>query len=399
MGTDLHAPLGQDRDPDGRTPRRRFGWLVAGSAVIVAGGLSVLTMTGNPGLPPRDETVATVPTREPAPGEPTLAAADAPDPGLPTSTAQSGATVERVLTDDGQVVTKFTPKTRTGPVLIQAGTVGQDPRVAERPDPDLVEDSPYGTLPKIGDDGRRPFETYARPWSGARGTRVAIVVGGLGLSQTGTQNAIRELPSEITLGFAASGNSLTRWMQEARRDGHELVLQVPMEPFDYPDNDPGPATLLSTAAKKENLANLHRALGRVTNYAGVMNYLGGRFLSTGDALDPVMRDLSARGLMFLDDGSAAMSLSGRYAKALSMPHANADLQLDAEVSEAAVLKKLDELERIARRNGSAIGVAASFDEVVTAVARWSEEASGRGIEIVGVSALADNIDGASATAN
>ncbi len=63
------------------------------------------------------------------------------------------------------------------------------------------------------------MDQYARPWSGARGTRIAIVVGGLGLSQTGTQRAIEALPEEITLGFAASGNSLQRWMQEARRGG------------------------------------------------------------------------------------------------------------------------------------------------------------------------------------
>ena len=30
----------------------------------------------------------------------------------------------------------------------------------------------------------------------------------------------------------------------AREAGHEVLLEVPMEPFDYPDNDPGPQTLL-----------------------------------------------------------------------------------------------------------------------------------------------------------
>lgn len=369
---------------------------VAGLALL--GGLSYLSMAGNPGLTTAEPPPPTSAGATPAAPADALAQAG-PRPELPTSPAQSGAAVERVLTDDGQVVTKFTPKTRNGPVLIQAGNVGQDPRVAGQPDPDLIEDSRFGPLPKMAADGRRPYETYARPWSGARGTRIAIVIGGLGLSQTGTQNAIRALPPEITLGFAASGNSLTRWMQEARRDGHELVLQLPMEPFDYPDNDPGPATLVTTAAKASNLENLHRSLGRMTNYAGVMNYLGGRFLSTGDALDPVMRDLARRGLMFLDDGSAAMSLSGQYAKAMTMPHAFADLQLDAEVDETAVLRKLDELERIARSKGQAIGVAAAFDEVVSAVSRWSDEASRRGIEIVGVSALADNSGGAMATAN
>ena len=115
---------------------------------------------------------------------------------------------------------------------------------------------------------------------------------------------------------------------------------------------------------------------------------GGRFLSDADALEPVMRDVASRGLLFLDDGSSAQSLSGTVAGAIEAPHAFADLQLDGELSRPAVLKKLDELERIARRNGTAIGIASAFDESVDAIREWCEEASGRGIEIVGVASLA-----------
>ena len=149
---------------------------------------------------------------------------------MPRVDPHSGANVERIVADDGSIVTKFSPRPRdgNGPVLVDASTMGQDPRMAAFPNDDLLEDSPYGRLPIIGPDGLRPMDQYARPWSGARGTRIAIVVSGLGLSQTGTQRAIKELPEEITLAFAASGNSLQRWMQEARRSGHEILLQVPI---------------------------------------------------------------------------------------------------------------------------------------------------------------------------
>ena len=90
-------------------------------------------------------------------------------------------------------------------------------------------------MPIRAADGRRPVDVYARPWSGARGARVAIVIGGLGVSQTGTQEAIDKLPAEVTLAFAPQGNSIGRWMQAARRKGHEIVMQVPLEPFDYPE--------------------------------------------------------------------------------------------------------------------------------------------------------------------
>jgi polysaccharide deacetylase 2 family uncharacterized protein YibQ len=312
-----------------------------------------------------------------------------PPSALTPQSGRSGANIQHNTMADGNVVSVLSPRPRDsdGPVLMSGQTYGQDTRMATQPNEALLEDTPFGKLPITGADGLRPMEQYARPWSGARGTRIAIVVGGLGLSQTGTQKAIRELPPEITLGFAASGNSLQRWMQDARRQGHEILLQVPLEPFGYPGTNPGPDTLLAADPAKVNLDRLSRSMAKITNYTGVMNYLGGRFLAEDKALEPVMRDISKRGLLFLDDGSSAQSKSAAIAKAISAPMGFADMQLDDQVELAAILRKLDDLERMARRNGSAIGVASAFDESVAAIAKWSVEASGRGIEIVGVSAL------------
>lgn len=327
-----------------------------------------------------------------APEQSELTADVVPAGGLVSTRPTAGANIERTVTGDGAVVTKYSPKARdgNGPLLIDTPRVGQDPRMAAVPNELLLEDSPQGRLPTVGPDGLRPIEQYARPWSGARGTRIAIVIGGLGLSQTGTQRAIRELPGEVTLAFAATGNSLQRWMQEARRDGHEILLQVPLEPFDYPSNDPGRGTLLTKAKPATNLAYLHEAMASITNYTGIMNYMGGKFLANADTLEPVMRDIGKRGLLFFDDGSSAGSLSGQMAKAIGMPQAFADIQIDGQLDPQAILRHLDELERIALRKGSAVGVGSAFDETIDAVRQWSEEASRRGIEIVAISALAEN---------
>ncbi|MBB3611571.1 divergent polysaccharide deacetylase family protein [Rhizobium sp. BK602] len=390
MGTDLHAPLGQNRGPGRKRPRPPFGRILGGLCLIAIASFSLYSALLRDDLQKTQPIVAAEKT---APAPP---ADDRPAPaaqtGLTEVDPQSGANSSRIVTGDGSVVTMFSPNTRdgSGPVLINANQIGQDPRMAATPNDSLLEDSPFGRLPITAPSGLRPMDQYARPWSGARGTRVAIVVSGLGLSQTGTQRAIEKLPEDITLAFAASGNSLQRWMQEARRGGHEILIQVPLEPFDYPGNNPGPDTLLTSQPAARNIENLHKAMGRITNYTGVMNYLGGRFLSNTDALQPVMRDIGKRGLLFLDDGSSAQSKSGAIAKALETPHAFADMQLDGELQQDAILKKLDELERVARRNGSAIGVAAAFDESIDAISKWSEEAAMRGIEIVAVSALTDD---------
>ncbi|PTV72867.1 divergent polysaccharide deacetylase family protein [Agrobacterium pusense] len=390
MPSDLRKPLlGRQKKSAGINRRFSVIMVLAALAVLSIGGLSVYTALSPGNL----QRTATGPDLELQPAqnkaEPSVPAEEAETAGLRPESGRSGANINRATMPDGNVVSVYSPRPRDndGPVLMSGQTYGQDPRMATRPNEELLEDTAFGRLPVVGADGLRPMEQYARPWSGARGTRVAIVVGGLGLSQTGSQKAIRELPPEVTLGFAASGNSLQRWMQEARREGHEILLQIPLEPFGYPGTNPGPDTLIAADPAKVNLDRLHRSMAKITNYTGIMNYLGGRFLAEQAALEPVMRDIGKRGLLFLDDGSSAQSLSGGIAKAISAPQGFADILLDGEVTEASILRKLDELERVARRNGQAIGVASAFDESIAAISRWSREAAGRGIEIVGVSAL------------
>lgn len=275
-------------------------------------------------------------------------------------------------------------------IVRDPSAIGQNLRVAHLPDKALIEESETGPLPIRAADGRRPFDVYARPWSGARGARVAIVVGGLGVSQTGTQEAIRKLPPEVTLAFASGGNSLGRWMQAARQKGHEIVMQVPLEPYDYPNVDPGSNTLTVAAGSRENLAALRWALSRMTNYTGVMNYMGARFSADPEAMAPVMDELAKRGLLYLDDGSSARSVAPELATKAGAPIAVGDTAIDTVRDRGEILKKLDELERIARAKGFAIGTGAAFDVTVDAVASWIQEARKRGIEIVPVSAVASD---------
>lgn len=385
MGTDLRAPLGQNKKKQSQPKAGRSAafavTLLVGSGLL---GLSFYAMRAQKlETPPPAEVTVAVPPAEPP------ASAQQNDQKQLQTNGQAGGNVERTLMDDGTIVTKITPRSRSGegPLIINAQRFGQDPRVATMPNEDLVEETPFGKLPVKGPDGLRPLDQYARPWSGARGTRIAIVIGGMGLSQTGTQRAIEDLPGEVTLAFAATGNSLQRWMQEARRKGHELLMQIPMEPVDYPANDPGPLTLVAADGAKANLNRLHEAMGKITNYTGIVNYLGAGYLSNPTAIEPILRDTAKRGLLFLDDGSSARTVTEKVAKPLEAPYAFGDLTIDGQLDHQAILRKLDDLERIAQRKGTAIGMGSAFDETIDAVAEWVKEAQGRGVEIVGVASL------------
>ncbi|WP_223477407.1 divergent polysaccharide deacetylase family protein [Oricola indica] len=316
------------------------------------------------------EVVYGEPREMPASGGDTATAIPEPRPDIPEGRLSEGGPKVIVIRDPGDAA------------------VGQPVQVAHLPDDGAVEDSEWGALPVRTSDGRRPMDIYARPWSQAGGKRIAIVIGGLGLSQTGTLHALEKLPPEITLAFSPQGNSLGRWMREARRQGHELLVQVPMEPFGYPDTDPGPHTLTVNADRQDNLDNLRWALGQITNYTGIVNYLGGRLATADAAMTPVLREVGERGLLYFNDGTGGGEKLGMLAAALDVPYVAANATLDATRDPAAIKAKLAELEKIAEVTGYAIGSGSALEVTVDTVASWANAAKKRGFEIVGVSALA-----------
>ncbi|RWM24825.1 divergent polysaccharide deacetylase family protein [Mesorhizobium sp.] len=385
-GKDIERPLGQTLRPQRPAPRGvSVGALGATVAILAVIGVSgAIALREKPFRKPEEiavsmPKVAVAPTPAPSPAPAEVATAN---PSASTPMKSGGPQIIHVQTEEGDGPPK------AGIIIRDPSTLGQNLKVAHLPDRALIEPSDSGPLPIRSADGRRPFDVYARPWSGARGARVAIVIGGLAVSQTGTQAAIAKLPAEVTLAFAPQGNSIGRWMQAARQSGHEIVMQIPLEPFDYPSVNPGRNTLTVSASPDENLKSLHWALSRTTNYTGVMNYMGARFSADANAMGPFMAELGKRGLAYVDDGSSARSLAPDLALKDGVPFVAGDTAIDAVQDRGEILKKLDSLEATARAKGTAVGIGSAFDITVDTVTSWVVEAKKRGIEIVPISAVA-----------
>jgi polysaccharide deacetylase 2 family uncharacterized protein YibQ len=375
MNKEIERPLGQDKPSGGRRRFRFSRGAIAATAVC----LVIVALAGAIALRPRPfHQAPDIVVSKPASVDAARSSSPSSGQAAPAS-GKAGPQIIHVGPDSAQ------PK---GAIVIRdPSTLGQNPRMAHLPDRALIEQSEMGPLPIRAIDGRRPVDVYARPWSGTRGARVAIVIGGLGLSQTGTQYAIRKLPGTVTLAFAPQGNSLDRWMRDARQSGHELLMQVPLEPYDYPNVNPGRNTLTVEASTAGNLRSLHWALSRITNYVGIMNYMGGRFVADESAMEPVMKDLARRGLLYLDDGASARSVAPQLALKDGVPFAEGELTIDTSHERGDILKKLDQLEATARAKGFAIGTGSAFQVTVDTVADWIGEAVKRGIEIVPVTAV------------
>ena len=251
--------------------------------------------------------------------------------------------------------------------------------LAPAPIAGLTAPGPGGLLPIIAADGRTPAQAYARPFKDSGAPKIALVIGGLGLNAKTTRDAIEQLPAEVTLSFVPYAEGLQGWIDLARANGHEVLLEAPMEPLDYPQNDPGPYTLMAQDPPQETVKRLEWLLSRATGYFGVTNYLGGRFLASDPASATFIAALRQRGVAFIDDGVAA-TRGGSF-------RASAERVIDQNLDGGSIEQELAQLESSAAQHGKALGSGFSYPVTVQEVQRWASSLPSRGLQLAPASAL------------
>ena len=387
------APASAPRSGGGLLANPYLG--AGGAAVIFAAAVGGLILAvgdphaGAPSVRVAVQSPATLPTGplRPAPSPDQLAAGtvtldtlppgqDVALPGDPTAAAPTGPPGEAVIT------------------LPQGGSLGGANGAAPRPVArasalptapiaGLTAPGPGGLLPIVSHDGRTPFQAYARPFQANGKPRIALVIGGLGLNAASTRAAIERLPPEVTLSFVPYADGLQGWIDLARADGHEVMLEIPMEPLDYPSNDPGPQTLMASAAPADTVKRLEWLLARASGYFAVTNYLGGRFMSAPNGMGAFLGALRTRGLGFIDDGSGSRRFQGG-----GLPRASADAVVDEQLSGEAIDRQLQALEAAALLHGQSLGAGFAYPVTLDQAARWAQGLASRGYQLAPASAVA-----------
>ncbi|MFA6266409.1 MAG: divergent polysaccharide deacetylase family protein [Pseudolabrys sp.] len=421
---DLNAPLGQSRSRSRlakRLPKLPIALpqLVAG--LLALGGLVVVGWALIANDPLGGEPMAVVSAK--APGD--MAAADNTKGDGKEHTRRDGPTVQRMesgavaasipgarIPDGAKTVTIIDGSSGKSKEVVIPGSTGAPEGAAEKamakaPDTDLMkakrsdakaadikvetdfskllEKTRYGAIPKIGPDGGKSFAAYAQakalPPSLKDRPRIAIVLTGMGISASGTADAF-SLPPTTTFAVAPYAVDVGKLADRARDEGHEVLLQTPMEPFEYPDNDPGPQTLLTSLTPEQNIDRLHWLMSRIQGYVGIVSYMGARFLAAEPALGPVLNETAKRGLIFVDGGASARSVAGQLAGVRNMPFAKTDVVIDAIPTPVEIERALARLEIIAREGGTAVGLATAQPGTIARIADWMKKVESRGFVLV-----------------
>ncbi|WOH82041.1 divergent polysaccharide deacetylase family protein [Bradyrhizobium sp. BEA-2-5] len=386
---ELSTPLGQNAV--GRTRRFRLPFTAMQAFAVLLG----LVLVGFVGIalfndnPLGGEPIARVTLRNPPP-----AAADdkhAPAGQVAAEPAAKSATKAPATASDARTVTIIDGSSgKRQDVVIGAGDPadkadGDTPPLAMTGiDPRLLEKSRYGMIP-VAADGLKPFNVYAADADRAKAAKmpvVAVVIGGLGVGAAKTTDAIMKLPAAVTLAFTPYGADPGKLAERARAQRHEIFLQIPMEPYDFPDNDPGPQTLLTTLSSEQNMDRLYWHLSRMQGYAGLTNFMGGRFVAANPVMQPIVREAAKRGLSYFDDGSTPRSVAQTLSAGQSLPFAKADFAIDAVPTSAEIDRALVKLETIAKERGTAVGVASALPVSIERLGAWLKTLDSKGIMLV-----------------
>ena len=256
--------------------------------------------------------------------------------------------------------------------------------------PHITEETEDGPLPIIAADGRQPWLEYSRGFKRAdRKPRIALIVTNLGLSATYTKAALKLLPEDITLSFSHVAPRLKSWIREARQKGHEVLMDIPMEPLGFPKNDPGRATLLTSSNEVENLNRLEHVMKKAGGYVGLLGTLGTKFMLHSETFLPILKTIKQRGLIYVDSRSTSRSLGPELASSIQLPRAFNNIFIDKEPSNQKIKDKLDELEKIALKKRFAVGIAQPFPLTIEILSQWAEKLKAKQISLAPITALVD----------
>lgn len=250
--------------------------------------------------------------------------------------------------------------------------------------------SPVGIVyltPQISETAHHDFETpapaqedAAQPAQGS----VALIMTGLGLSESATNRAIEGLPSEVALAFSPYGEA-AKGIKSATAAKHEALLLLPMEPRNYPKDDPGPKALLSRISIEENAHALASLLKEGEGAYGVMNFMGSAFLSDQKNVAALYAALSKAHLVFVEDRQDKSTEAGTLAATSALPYLATDIKIDAQATETDIGAQLVALENLARKQGYAIGVAEPYPASFNIIHSWAEKLGKRGVRLLPLS--------------
>ncbi|MDG1287450.1 MAG: divergent polysaccharide deacetylase family protein [Rickettsiales bacterium] len=253
------------------------------------------------------------------------------------------------------------------------------------PTADLNEKIGEHLIPRIAEDGTKPWKHFGKPFADDKVKPIiAVIVRGLGLGRLTTENALN-LHGNVTLSFSPYAKNTNMWGSHARNIGHEIMIDLPQESVSYPADDPGPYALLNTLDAESNKTRLHWVMSRIPGYVGFLQN-DNPAPQSADMIS-AFTELAKRGVFLIEspiEKTTSLTRQQEQMGLLTHPYTR---NLDEILSEEEIQRQLDLLVKDAKKHGTAIAVARPYPLTLELLNKWTEELDALGVTLAPVSAV------------
>lgn len=305
---------------------------------------------------------------------------------LPDKAAQSDetATAQNISPD---TTTNAKPVRADAPPLpLYAPSLLTNGGLSPAPNPKLIDRYQDKELP-IAEDGITPWQSYARPVPIPSTPKIAIVITGIGLHNTISEESLSLNPN-ISMSISPYAKNPEIWAKAARSNGHEILLDLPLETADYPATDPGPMALLAEYPAGEILRKLYNLMALFPGYIGGVTQRNDVVLSNNQAAQPIMKEFKKRGVLLMLDHNTIPATTAELITQTNVPYVSADILLDTSLRPEAIRKKFTELETIAKTQGFAVATLHPYPLTLTELTNWLNTLPSKDLALVPLSTIA-----------
>jgi polysaccharide deacetylase 2 family uncharacterized protein YibQ len=216
---------------------------------------------------------------------------------------------------------------------------------------------------------------------------VAIVIDDLGKDYKAFKKLLA-LNIPITYSILPFHKYSSRMANEAHKKNGEVILHLPLEPWNSSNHTINHGTLLTSMKKDQILSQLERNIDAIPHITGVGNHMGSLFTENRDKMEIMLQKLKEKGLYFLDSRTTKKTVGYALAREMGMKAAERDLFIDNSKEPLLIDKQLKKLPFLVKQNGGhAIAIGHPHYATIDGIERNIPFLKEQGIKIVPLSQL------------
>jgi polysaccharide deacetylase 2 family uncharacterized protein YibQ len=213
--------------------------------------------------------------------------------------------------------------------------------------------------------------------------KISIVVTDLGLNIHSTELALT-LPTQCALGFLPYTHNLKPLLKKAQDNGHEIYLYLPLQIINPLDN-PGKYALMNNLAPGENEVRLNAILNSQAHYEGVYSSYKEVFTDDAYVSEMIFDEVDNKNLIFILGRGLERGEMGHISSHNNVIPTN--IIIDEEPDKDSIRNQLEELIKVAKNDGIALGYAQAFTLTIEMIRDWIPMLNKKGVQLVPVSEL------------